>query len=134
MKKLYLLIFVFTALVVASQLFAARPAAAWNFFPTRTVCSGPSANSTTCQEAKKPVTDPITGPKGILHTATLIIGYVVGIAATIALISGGLMYITARGDAGKVTTAKNTILYAIVGLVVGLLAVVIATFIADQLL
>jgi hypothetical protein len=49
----------------------------------------------------------------------------VGIIAVIFLIYGGFTYITAAGDESKLDTAKNTIIYAIVGIVVILLAFVI---------
>lgn len=37
------------------------------------------------------------------------------------LVYGGIQYTLSSGDSGKVNNAKNTILYAIVGLVVALL-------------
>jgi len=45
------------------------------------------------------------------------------------IIFGGFKYITSGGDAGGVTGAKNTILYAIVGLVIVALAQVIVRFV-----
>jgi hypothetical protein len=43
---------------------------------------------------------------------------VVGVVSVIMIIVGGFQYITSGGDSGKVSTAKTTIIYAIVGLVV----------------
>jgi hypothetical protein len=43
---------------------------------------------------------------------------VVGVISVIMIIVGGFQYITSGGDTGKVGTAKTTIIYAIVGLVV----------------
>jgi cytochrome bd-type quinol oxidase subunit 2 len=54
---------------------------------------------------------------------------IVGIAAVIMIIIGGLKYITSGGDSGNVTGAKNTILYAVIGLVVVALAQVIVRFV-----
>jgi hypothetical protein len=51
-----------------------------------------------------------------------IFSIVVGVIAVIMIIVGGLRYITSGGDAGKVGTAKNSIIYAIVGLVIVALA------------
>jgi hypothetical protein len=48
------------------------------------------------------------------------------------LIFGGFKYITSGGDAGKITGAKNTILYAIVGLVIVALSQVIINFVLDR--
>ena len=55
--------------------------------------------------------------------------WVVGILSVIMLIYGGIKYITSGGSSSKLNDAKNTILYAIVGLVVSLIAVVIINFV-----
>ena len=54
---------------------------------------------------------------------------VVGIIAVIVIIIGGIMYATSQGDSGKLTTAKNTILYAAIGLIISLLSFAIVSFI-----
>ena len=48
------------------------------------------------------------------------------------IIYGGFRYITSGGDSGKVTGAKNTIIYAVIGLVIVVLAQVIVKFILDK--
>jgi hypothetical protein len=48
------------------------------------------------------------------------------------IIVGGLKYITSGGDSGNVSGAKNTILYAIVGLVVVALAQIIVRFVLTR--
>jgi cytochrome bd-type quinol oxidase subunit 2 len=61
-----------------------------------------------------------------------IMSLVVGVVAVIMIIIGGLRYITSGGDSGNVTNAKNTILYAVVGLVVVALAQVIVRFVVNR--
>jgi uncharacterized membrane protein len=61
-----------------------------------------------------------------------ILSLVVGIAAVVMIIIGGLRYVTSNGDSGQVGNAKNTILYAVVGLVVVALAQVIVRFVVDR--
>lgn len=56
----------------------------------------------------------------------------VGILAVIMLIWGGIRYATSAGDSNKVTAAKNTILYAIIGLVVALFAYAIVNFLVTN--
>jgi hypothetical protein len=52
-------------------------------------------------------------------TATInIFSVVIGIVAVIMIMVAGFRYITAAGDSSKITSAKNTLIYAIVGLVV----------------
>mgnify|MGYP006171884207 CR=1 FL=1 len=61
-----------------------------------------------------------------------IFSVVVGIVAVVMIIVGGFRYITSGGDSGNVTGAKNTILYAIVGLVIVALAQFIVRFVLNQ--
>ena len=58
-----------------------------------------------------------------------IFSVVVGIVAVIMIIIGGFRYITSGGDSGNVTGAKNTILYAIIGLVIVALSQFIVKFV-----
>ncbi len=53
----------------------------------------------------------------------------VAIVTVIVIIIGGVKYMTSQGDAGKVKSAKDTIMYAIIGLIVTLLAFAITNFI-----
>lgn len=57
---------------------------------------------------------------------------IVGIIAVIMIIIGGVKYITSGGDAGNVTGAKNTILYALIGLVIVALAQTIVYFVLNK--
>ncbi len=57
-------------------------------------------------------------------------GYAVaGLIAVIVIIVGGIQYITAGGDPSKVAKAKNAILYAVIGLIIVILAAVITNFV-----
>ena len=73
------------------------------------------------------------GDSGVFRQVTNTILYIVGIVAVIMLIIGGIRYITSGGDAKKVTDAKNTVLYAIIGLVICLLAFAIVNFVVTTL-
>ena len=55
--------------------------------------------------------------------------FAVGILAVIILIWGGIRYILSGGDSGAVSSAKKTILYAVVGLIVAILAYAIVNFV-----
>jgi len=65
----------------------------------------------------------------LLHNILNIVYFAAGTAAVVVIIIAGIFYITSAGDAGKVTRAKNTILYSIVGLIVVLVAFVITNFV-----
>lgn len=66
-----------------------------------------------------------TGIKSIAVTVVNILSVVVGVVAIIMIIYGGFRYITSGGESGNVSGAKNTLLFAIVGLVIVALAQVI---------
>ena len=68
----------------------------------------------------------------IIKTVIDIFSLVVGVVAVIMVIIGGLKYITSSGDSGNITGAKNTILYAIIGLVVVALAQFIVQFVLGK--
>ncbi|MGA3150601.1 MAG: pilin [Candidatus Saccharimonadales bacterium] len=69
-----------------------------------------------------------TSINNIVHTIVNLLSAIVGIVAVIMIIVGGLRYITSGGNDTSVTSAKNTILYAIVGLIVVALAQIIVRF------
>ena len=73
------------------------------------------------------------GDMGIFKQITNTILYIVGIIAVIMLILGGIKYLTSGGDSKKVTDAKNTVLYAIIGLVVCFLSFAIVNFVISAL-
>lgn len=66
---------------------------------------------------------------GILTQMINMMLFAVGILSVIMLIYGGLRYVLSNGDSKKVDAAKNTILYAIVGLIIAMLSYAIINFI-----
>jgi hypothetical protein len=55
--------------------------------------------------------------------------FVIGALSTIMIIVGGIFYVTSSGDSSKITRAKNTIMYAVVGLVIALVAYAIVNWV-----
>ena len=68
----------------------------------------------------------------IFKTITNILLFLIGAVSVIMLIIGGIRYTVSGGDSAAVTSAKNTILYAIVGLVVAILAFAIVNFVVGS--
>lgn len=81
-------------------------------------------NSTTTEE---------TLPKVVIKILNAIIG-VSGLVAVVFIILGGIQYMTSTGDAGKVKKARDTILYAVVGLIACVLAFAIVNFVITKIL
>lgn len=69
----------------------------------------------------------------VFRTVVNILLFIVGAVAVIMLVIGGLRYVTSNGDQNAVSGAKNTILYAIIGIVVAFLAYAAVTFVTGQL-
>lgn len=73
------------------------------------------------------------GDTGVFKQITNVVLYIVGVIAVIMLIIGGIKYVVSGGDAKKVTDAKNTVLYAIIGLIIAFLAFAIVNFVITTL-
>lgn len=76
-----------------------------------------------------------TNGQGITNLIKLLINIfslIVGVVAVVMIIIGGLKYITSGGDSGNITGAKNTILYAIIGLVIVALAQFVVRFVLTK--
>lgn len=86
-------------------------------------------------ECAKPTNAPsqLFGPDSIFVTITNILLFIIGAIAVIMLIIGGIRYVVSAGDQNAVTSAKNTILYAIIGIVVAFLAYAAVNFVSSQL-
>lgn len=70
--------------------------------------------------------------QSLIATVINFLSLVVGVVAVIMIIVGGFKYITSGGDSGNVTGAKNTILYALIGIIIVVLAQVIIRFVIGQ--
>ena len=72
-------------------------------------------------------------PESLVKQFVNIFLFAVGALSVIMLIWGGIRYTTSAGDSNKVTAAKNTVLYAIVGLVVAILAYAIVNMVISKI-
>lgn len=68
----------------------------------------------------------------VIRTAINLFSIVAGIITVIMVIVSGLKYITSQGDSNSITSAKNTLLYAIVGLIVVLFSQAIVRFVLTR--
>lgn len=57
-----------------------------------------------------------------------------GLVAVVFVIVGGIQYMTSAGDPGKTKKAKDTILYAVIGLVICVLAFAIVNFVVNNII
>jgi hypothetical protein len=120
-----IVLFAFTAAsLLSAPMTSAAPADAYN---------------DTCAGAKNAVTgacDPNTGVSGVweaVGTITTWLLMAVGAVCVIFIVIGGIRYATSGGDTEKVKKAKNTLLYALVGLAIAILANVIVSLVTNTL-
>lgn len=74
----------------------------------------------------------LDGNEGMFKRITDVMLFITGAVSVIMLIIGGIRYVVSNGDAGAVTSAKNTILYAIIGIIVTILAYAVVNFVIAQ--
>lgn len=87
---------------------------------------GAGAGSTDCTEQDGESFSDLA--KKIINVFSIVVGTV----SVIMIIIGGFRYIISGGDSTGVTAAKNTILYAIVGLVIVLFSQIIVRFVISN--
>jgi uncharacterized membrane protein YidH (DUF202 family) len=93
-------------------------------------CVAGAGDATVC---KSTGADPLTTNNGIIHKATQVISVLAGIAAVLTIVWGGIQYITSEGNPEEVSKAKKTIIYAIVGIVVIVVAQSIINFVIRRI-
>lgn len=71
----------------------------------------------------------IGGDGSIFNTIVNVLLFIIGAISVIMLIWGGIRYTTSAGNANNVTAAKNTIMYAIIGLIFAFLAFAIVNWV-----
>lgn len=125
--------------MVATFLFAIPlavvPVANAAFDPAAGVCSGVDINvsadpsTVNCATSTSGATDKVNSTVSLALT---LFSAIVGIISVVMIIVGGIRYITSGGDSGKVSSAQNTVLYAVIGLIVVALAQVIVKFVLSR--
>lgn len=101
--------------------------------PLKAACAaGNTADSAICKD-RTTTGNPITGSNGIIVKASRIVGVITGVAAVIVITVSGIRYATSTGDGNAVNGAKNAILYAVIGLVVSVLAPIIIQFVLSRI-
>ena len=72
------------------------------------------------------------GQTPIFRIVTNVLLFIIGAVSVIMLIIGGFRYVTSQGDQTQMQSAKNTILYAVIGVVVSIAAYAIVSFVVTQ--
>lgn len=81
-----------------------------------------------CAKGKGQQTD-LFGQTGVFKRIVDVMLFLIGSISVIMLILGGVRYVLSGGEQAKVASAKDTILYAIIGVVVSILAYAVVNFV-----
>lgn len=87
-----------------------------------------SGGSALCQPDQR-----LFGPESIWTRIVNTLIFIIGVISVLMIVIGGLRYTLSGGDSGSLTNAKNTILYALVGLVVAVSAYAMVNFVLSAL-
>ena len=111
---------IYTATMMLAS-FVSLPASA-SSSATKNVRSGYKASGGTNQ-------DKLTGNGGVIEVVVNTMLFIAGLLAVIIIIYSGIKYMTANGDKQKIESAKSTLMYAIVGLIITIIAYAIVNFV-----
>jgi hypothetical protein len=132
-KRILFLVLFFSCCLLANPL----SAQAKDILGSSADCSNPSAgtgSSAICTDDSttkgNPNDNPVTDK---LKDIANIIAYIAGASAVILILVGSIQYITSAGDSSKINNAKNTIIYALIGIVIIALAVSIIEFVLNKI-
>lgn len=137
MKKLLLIAGAFLFIIagaIAPALLSAQPVHAADV--VEGVCNNPNLDTAdlpaVCRDNNTGGSDPLLGPDGVITTYIQILSFVVGLFAVGGIILGGLRFVTSSGDPQTVKTARQIVIYSIIGLVVASVAQGIVIFVLSK--
>lgn len=123
----------FTILIIFILSFLSLSAISINtvhaFDPLQTACQR-GGSSSVCAPTPG---NPLFGQNGIITRVTQLLTIAAGAISVIMIIVGGLKYTFSSGDPNNTKSAKSTVLYALVGLIVALMAQAIVIFVLKEL-
>ncbi len=74
----------------------------------------------------------LDGNQGVITTIINTMLFIVGLLAVIMIIYAGIRFVTAHGDEKQVESARQTIIYSVVGLIVAILAYALVNWVFNQ--
>lgn len=99
-------------------------------FP-QSVFAGTDAQKAVCDSLGGCPANDGTNINNILRVVLNILSFIAGVIAVIMIIISGIKFMTSQGDSGKVSSARNTIIYALIGILIVLLSQAIVQFVLN---
>lgn len=113
--------------IIAGFGLAALPSSVGALDVFNDACSGSASTTALCEDRNNEQI------QGFVKNLVNVMLYVLGAISVIVIIFAGIFYVMSMGDATAITKAKNTLLYAVIGLVVALLAYAIVNFVLEAI-
>lgn len=126
MKKLTLSFLLLAVMVFAPLVFTPGAQAALFSGAKDNACQGIGQGTNGCSDTAG------SQVENIIKNSLNVLSIIVGIVAVIMVIVAGFKYETSGGDSSKISSAKSTLIYALVGLVVVALAQFIVQFVINS--
>jgi type IV secretory pathway VirB2 component (pilin) len=104
--------------------------AAAQFDPLEKTCEQ-TPGATVCVESEK-TEEPLVGTAGVLQRVSNVLAIVGAVIAVIIIVVAGITMTLSGGDSGKVRSSRDAIIYALVGIVIILIARSIVLFIINR--
>lgn len=130
LKRFYTPLFVITMMFAGMLGLAATTAPALAQSPLDATCGKDGLGAS---EICKNRSDKLFGENSFWTRLINTLIYIIGAIAVLMMVIGGLRYVISGGDASQTKSAKDTILYAIVGVVIALMAYAIVNFVVVNL-
>ncbi len=118
MKRIKLYVATLVVAVLGSMALAVPSTGVAALDPLKGACET-STDNQVCKEVNDPNSNNLGSVLGIVVNSFL---FIVGALAVVMIIFSGIQYVTSTGDSGRVSKAKNTLIYSLVGLIVAFLA------------
>lgn len=126
MKKILILLSLFILPLAAVVPVSAQ----WTGDPFEHACDGRTEDASVCNTDG---TDPISGNDGIILRVVRMLSWIVGFASVLMIMIAAIKYITANGDASSIKSARDTIIYALIGVAVFSISQIIVRFLVGVL-
>src|SRR5437868_3679850 len=121
MRMTLLFLAILSSLVLSSTVVAKSPVYAIDIIGAGCQNADPANLPPACQDSstiRNNGENPLFGPNGILTTAVNILSLIAGVIAVFAKLIGGIKMIVSSGDSNAVASARRTVLYAVISLVI----------------
>ena len=96
------------------------------------ICAGVNGDPVTKDGVTTCTTDGLTLDK-VISAVLSILSWIIGVVAVIMVIVSGFKYVTSGGDSNAVSSAKNTLIYALIGVAIVALAQFLVHFVLNNI-